>query len=664
MASYVTPKVYGGYTYTRGNALVVKGNYYTAVNNSSASGSFSSNTTKYFYGYYTPDSGTVLNPLALMNSSSQNSVTFGFMRMEAIQSGGTANTYTLTLNGNGGTFPQGTSFTMTYKSGNYNSFNGWNIPTRSGYRFKGIYTASSGGTQIYNANGVCTMDGTYFNSSSQWIYQGNKTLYAQWVAIYYLDLNVYLNGSVINNTNIFHCDVTVGGTTQASNVCDYYRQHDTGSSWSVTGLTTASGYTRYSTGTTSGTLKSATSCNVYIGQNYTITYNANGGSGATTQAVNYGTAWTTKGAICSKTGYTQTSWNTAANGTGTTYSLNTAQTNKQASNLTLYAIYTANSYPNTINHWTWGYKNSEGNNGSKNAYSLGKTTFTGKYGNSYALSADRGVTIPNGFSLNTVGTSYISGSWTTYNIGQTFTQGASGLSCDYNYNPITYSITYTMNGGTNNSANPSSYNVLYGVTFSAPTRAGYTFSKWTNSSGATITGINVGANATFSSVDDLRTKLASRTTGNQTVTANWTANKYTVTYDANGGYNTNQTQSVTYNSNYTTKGAIFAKPHYVQTGWNTKQDGSGTSYALNTSVKYSTIGDLTLYAQYRALTTAEKDIYLYNDGSIEAVAYAKTSDIYGFAGGVVCAKDFTIGAPASSPSKTMQFTAMKTKDLS
>ena len=114
----------------------------------------------------------------------------------------------------------------------------------------------------------------------------------------------------------------------------------------------------------------------------------------------------------------------------------------------------------------------------------------------------------------------------------------------------------------------------------------------------------------------------------------------------------------------TTKGAIFAKPHYVQTGWNTKADGTGTAYSLDTPYTYSTAGNLTLYAQYRALTKAEKDIYLYSDGSVEAVAYAKISDIYGFAGGVVCAKDFTIGAPASSPSKTMQFTAMKTKDLS
>lgn len=43
------------------------------------------------------------------------------------------------------------------------------------------------------------------------------------------------------------------------------------------------------------------------------------------------------------------------------------------------------------------------------------------------------------------------------------------------YYPTDYNITYTMNGGTNNSSNPSTYNVLYGVTFATPARTGYTF---------------------------------------------------------------------------------------------------------------------------------------------------------------------------------------------
>jgi uncharacterized repeat protein (TIGR02543 family) len=66
---------------------------------------------------------------------------------------------------------------------------------------------------------------------------------------------------------------------------------------------------------------------------------------------------------------------------------------------------------------------------------------------------------------------------------------------------------------------------LYGVTFANPTRTGHTFKNWTIG-GTAVTGINVGANASFSSADDLRNKCASRTTGNKTVVANWTVNNY------------------------------------------------------------------------------------------------------------------------------------------
>lgn len=92
------------------------------------------------------------------------------------------NTYTVTLNANGGTVSTG-SVTVTYDGSDYYNMD-WNIPTREGYTFKGWYTATSGGTQIYNASGVCVNDGTYW-SSNKWIYTGNKTFYAQWNTVTY-----------------------------------------------------------------------------------------------------------------------------------------------------------------------------------------------------------------------------------------------------------------------------------------------------------------------------------------------------------------------------------------------------------------------------------------------------------------------------------------------
>ena len=55
--------------------------------------------------------------------------------------------------------------------------------TRAGYKFKGFYTAASGGTQVFKPNGTsCTVtkDGTYYNSSNLWVYDKPTRLYAQW----------------------------------------------------------------------------------------------------------------------------------------------------------------------------------------------------------------------------------------------------------------------------------------------------------------------------------------------------------------------------------------------------------------------------------------------------------------------------------------------------
>lgn len=137
------------------------------------------------------------------------------------------------------------------------------------------------------------------------------------------------------------------------------------------------------------------------------------------------------------------------------------------------------TYTNRIDHWTWGFTKQEGTNGSKNAYPLGSTYFNQNYGSSYSLNTDRATTIPAGFTLrNKFGTSSISGSWAQYNMGTTVTQAAGTMSYEYDYDPIAYSISYELDGGTNNSSNPISYNVLYGFTLAEPTKTNSKFLGW------------------------------------------------------------------------------------------------------------------------------------------------------------------------------------------
>lgn len=85
------------------------------------------------------------------------------------------NHYKVTLNPNGGTVAT-TAYETIYGSTQGNTVN---VPTKESYRFDGWYTAASGGTQIYNSDGACVNDGTYFKDG-KWVATSDLTLYAHW----------------------------------------------------------------------------------------------------------------------------------------------------------------------------------------------------------------------------------------------------------------------------------------------------------------------------------------------------------------------------------------------------------------------------------------------------------------------------------------------------
>lgn len=252
-----------------------------------------------------------------------------------------------------------------------------------------------------------------------------------------------------------------------------------------------------------------------IPPSYTVTFKDWNGTTLKTQSVKYGRSATAP-SNPSRTGYTFTGWDKD-------YSSITTNT-------TVNAKYSINSYTNTIGHWMSGFRNGEGNNDGGTAFNIANTTFTGTYGSTYTMNSSRATRIPNGFYLaSSFGSSSISGSWNVYNLGTNFVQKPYGMWFEYDYVPYTYNISYNLDGGTNSGSNPSSYTVLYGVTLQNPTRYGYTFTGWYDSSGNKVTGINQGKNASFSSPTDMYNQLASRKTGNISLTARWQKNKYTVT---------------------------------------------------------------------------------------------------------------------------------------
>ena len=91
----------------------------------------------------------------------------------------TAVNYTVSFNANGGNTPT-TSKSVTYNS----TYGELPTPTRTGYTFKGWYTAATGGSKVESGTKVTITT--------------NQTLYAQWVITYY-SVSYRLNGGSGND---------------------------------------------------------------------------------------------------------------------------------------------------------------------------------------------------------------------------------------------------------------------------------------------------------------------------------------------------------------------------------------------------------------------------------------------------------------------------------
>lgn len=100
----------------------------------------------------------------------------------------TANTYTLTVNPNGGLINgDGSSKVLDTKlcfdTGNCCDINYLKL-TRKGFEFLGWYDAPENGNIVYDSNGKCINNGNYWKDSS-YVNPNNLTVYAQWKKVSY-----------------------------------------------------------------------------------------------------------------------------------------------------------------------------------------------------------------------------------------------------------------------------------------------------------------------------------------------------------------------------------------------------------------------------------------------------------------------------------------------
>lgn len=571
--------------------------------------------------------------------------------------------YKLTFNVNGGTWGSNSNLNNSNNTGsNYVVVSqGWSlynnmssdIPTRSGYKFKGWYTAASGGTQVYNASGNYVA-GSYWHSSGYWNYNGNLTVYAQWTPLVYLDINIYYNGTVYSGGSstmteaqakaILTADVTVGGTLVGNDIADYFVQHPTGTSYSVTYTLHNSSYGVYKTSGLSGTLGSTNAnANIYVGSKYTVTFNANGGSVDTSSKTVYRADVYGNLPTPTKTGYTFKGWYTAASG-GT--KVTASSTVNITANQTLYAQWIENYL--TINYYS-SYADYCKYNGEEIAVSADSNILIGSNNYNYDDSPySDGLwdvnnpswlylsktdydptgywgTEVNGGTLIHHHTQFTTGQSVAEAFGLTLVDGNKSINVYAQWELAGVKITYNANGG---SGAPDIQRKEFGESIElstvTPIRDGYNFTGWATTSEASDAEYNAGD--TYSEDNDL------------SLYAVWTPWKHTVVYDLNGS-----TEDIEYFQSFEkstgdTSKIISLRPSMAAHSfmyWSTTPDGTGDKYFPDNAYTHTQNGGtVTLYAIW-----SRSSIVFYSNGYVEAISFSEdeeaTSVALDSAGGII-----------------------------
>lgn len=298
----------------------------------------------------------------------------------------TPNQYKLYLwPGNGNTTWTTANPNLIFNGGNWNNVAGY-TPSMTGYTFKG-WLLNNTNTKIYNADGTCTNDGTYWKNNA-YVYAGDLYVVGQWEEISYtLSLNA-------NGGNLSSAGAQSGSThkyTEQVKICHPSRTGYTFAGWQVSGYgSTALFYRNGTSGWTWYSIESTLSMSTYnyadnylftklrdasgtvtfkaqwTPNKYTITFKQNkpssmsstisGRADNSTVTVTYDSTSNNSVTTCSATGWKFNGWYTAASGGTKVYNADgtcntsassywtTSKTWKYTGNVTLYAQWTANTY--------------------------------------------------------------------------------------------------------------------------------------------------------------------------------------------------------------------------------------------------------------------------------------------------------------------------------
>ena len=239
---------------------------------------------------------------------------------------------------------------------------------------------------------------------------------------------------------------------------------------------------------------------VTVSSSYTVSYNANGGSGAPSsqkkaQDVTLKLSTTTP----TRTGYTFNGWNTNNSGTGTNYAAGANYTAN--ANVTLYAKWTANKYTVTLNQ----QGGSGGSSSVQATYNANMPSMT--------KPSRTGYTFQGYYDATSGGTQYYKADGSS---ARTWNKTAAAT-LYARWEIINYTVAYNLDGGEVAVANPTEYTVeTETFTLNNPTKEHNDFLGWTGSNGET---------------PQTEVTVAKGSTGNKTYTANWLLHTFAVETD-------------------------------------------------------------------------------------------------------------------------------------
>ena len=308
---------------------------------------------------------------------------------------------------------------------------------------------------------------------------------------------------------------------------------------------------------------------------YTVKYDGNGATSGSTASSShtYDVAKELTANGYKKTGYTFSGWNTKADGSGTKYADKASVKNLTSTNgatVTLYAQWTANDGTiYTVNHYTQDL--------GASTYSLNSTeSRTGITGATVNIS---------GLKKTIEGFTYSKAQVNGKDVTSTTVLADGSRVINLYYTRNSYNVVLNKGTGISSVSGAGAYEYGASVTINAALSKGYKWSKWTGTHNTST------EKYTFKMPAD-----------NVTDKANATPIVYMVKYDGNNATEGSMASSRhTYNVEQSLTANEYTKAGYTFEGWNTKADGTGTSYTDQQKVKNLSSKDgatIILYAQW------------------------------------------------------------------